>query len=60
MDVRFVDEARIAVGLSTGGVALLRFRPTHQVGNTRDRKCMWNFVRPNQIVSVLLVILSML
>lgn len=31
MDMRFADEGRIAVGLSSGGVTILRFRPTHQV-----------------------------
>ena len=31
MDMQFMDEERVVVGLSTGTVALLRFRPTHKV-----------------------------
>lgn len=31
MDMQFLDEERIVVCLSTGSVALLRFRPAHKV-----------------------------
>lgn len=31
MEMQFLDEERIVLGLSTGSVALLRYRPTHMV-----------------------------
>ena len=35
MDLRFVDEERMAVGLSSGSVALLHFRAPQKVDNNK-------------------------